>query len=85
MQLTRTEIINKLQEILISADGDNQSILNGFNENSRLTTDFGFSSVNILYLVIAIEEEFDIRFDNVSMSDFETLGDVVNYIENKLK
>ena len=36
-------------------------------------------------MVIAIEEVFSIRFDNVGMSDFETLGDVVDYIEKKIR
>ena len=44
----------------------------------------GFFAIK-LYMVIAIEEEMDIRFENVGASDFETLGDVVNYIEAKLK
>jgi acyl carrier protein len=36
-------------------------------------------------MVIAIEEEFGIRFENVGTADFETLGQVVDYIEAKLK
>ena len=47
--------------------------------------DFGFSSVSMLYMVIAIEEVFNIRFEDVGVSDFDTLGDVITYIEGKLK
>ena len=36
-------------------------------------------------MVIAIEEEFGIRFDDVGASDFVLLSDVVDYIEEKLK
>ena len=39
----------------------------------------------MLYTVIGIEEMFGIRFENVGMSDFKTLGDVVDYIEKALK
>ena len=50
----------------------------------RLVTDLGFSSVAMLYMVIAIEESFGVIFDNVSMGDFETLGDVLDYLEARL-
>lgn len=54
-------------------------------EESRLVEDVGLSSVGVLYIVIAIEEFFDIRFDNVGFADFKTIADVINYIEEKIK
>ena len=84
MQMTREEIIEELKSILLSADEKNRALVNSCTENTRLIADFGFSSVGILYMVIAIEETFHIRFDNVSVSDFETLGSVVDYIEARI-
>ena len=55
------------------------------SEQSSLVSDVGLTSVGILYIVIAIEEFFSIRFDNVGFGDFKTVGDVVNYIEKKLE
>jgi acyl carrier protein len=83
--MSRTEIIEKLKEILLAADDRNRDKVLACTEDSRLVADLGFSSVSMLYMVIAIEEEMNIRFDNVGTSDFETLGDVVTYIEAKLK
>ena len=83
--MSRTEIIGKLKEILLAADDRNRDKVLACTEDSRLVADLGFSSVSMLYMVIAIEEEMNIRFDNVGASDFETLGDVVTYIEAKLK
>ena len=83
--MSRTEIIEKLKEILIAADDRNRDKVAACTEESRLVADLGFSSVSMLYMVIAIEEEMGIRFDNVGASDFETLGDVVSFIEAKLK
>ena len=83
--MSRTEIIEKLKEILLAADDRNRDKVLACTEDSRLMADLGFSSVSMLYMVIAIEEEMNIRFDNVGASDFETLGDVVTYIEAKLK
>ena len=54
-------------------------------EDAVLTTDLGLSSVGMLYLVIAIEESFGILFENVTMGDFVTLRDVVDYLEEKTK
>lgn len=85
MQLSRSEIISKLKDILISADDRGSVDADKYQESSKLVTELGLSSVNILYMVIAIEETFGIYFDNVSMTDFETIGDVVDYIEEKLK
>ena len=84
MELTRTEIIDKLRDILLATDDRNQAVVAACTEDSRLTADLGFSSVSMLYMVIAIEEEFDIRFDDVGAADFDTLGDVVDYIEARL-
>ena len=68
-----------------TADERNEAIIQSATESSKLMADFGFSSVSMLYMVIAIEEVFQIQFDNVSVSDFDTLGDVVNYIEAAMK
>ena len=83
--MSRTEIIERLKGILLSADDKNRDKVETCTEDSRLVADLGFSSVSMLYMVIAIEEELNIRFDNVGTSDFETLGSVVDYIEAKLK
>lgn len=83
--MSRTEIIDKLKSILSCADENHSEIFSNCTESSKLVTDLGFTSVSTLFMVIAIEEVFAIRFENVSASDFVTLGDVVDYIEAKLK
>ena len=85
MQMNRDEITEKLKEIMLAADDRNNAAIYSCTEASNLSTDLGFSSVAMLYMVIAIEEEFGIRFENVGTSDFVTLGDVIDYIEGKLR
>lgn len=82
MQITREEIIEKLKDILLSAS-DDPHVLDRCTDGAKLQTDLGLSSVNMLYTVIAIEETFDIRFDDVTVTSFDTFGDVVGYIEKK--
>ncbi len=86
MLMTKPEIINKLKDILLVADGGNAEKINNADENTRLLEDLGLNSVNVLYLVIAIEEVFEIRFDDdTGVDSFSTVGDVADYIGGKLK
>ena len=84
MALSRTEIKENLKGIMEYAIRDNSVDLDSLDEASSLVTDLGLNSVGILYIVIAIEEEFSIEFENVGFSDFKTVGDVVDYIEEKV-
>lgn len=83
MAMTRTEIADKLKEVMVTATGD-PSLVEKCTEGSVLTTDLGLNSVGILFIVIAIEEFFSIRFDDVGFGDFKTVSDVLNYIEKKV-
>ncbi len=82
--MTRAEIIEKLKEIILQATGEDESSLDSCNEASNLTTDLGMNSIGLLFVVIAIEETFDICFDEDAVSDFKTVGDVVDYIESEV-
>lgn len=82
--MTRPEILEKLKEILLSMD-DRREQIDACTEDSKLRTYFGLSSVNLLYMVIAIEETFNIRFENVGMAAFDTIGDVVSYIAERIQ
>ena len=84
MAMSRSEIIEKLTDVMklaMPASGMDPATL---SEDSQLVNDLGLSSVGVLYVVIAIEEFFAIRFDDVGFADFKTVGDVINYIEKKL-
>ena len=82
--MTRSEIFEKLKEIMTVAMGGASEALENCEESSSLITDLGLNSVGILYVVIAIEEFFSIQFDDVGFNDFQTVGQVLDYIENKL-
>ena len=82
--MNRNEIKAKLCEIMKLAMPSLEISEETMNESANLANDLGLSSVGVLYVVIGIEEMFGIRFDDVGFSDFETLGDVINYIEKKV-
>ena len=85
MAMSRSEIKEKLADVMKMAMPNVELDVESLTEDSSLTSDIGLSSVGILYIVIAIEEFFNVRFDNVGFGDFKTIGDVVDYIENKLE
>ena len=72
MLMTRQEILENLKEILMDADERGSELVDKVSE------------VNMLYMIIATEEVFDIRFDDVGVNEFQTVGDVMDYIEGKL-
>lgn len=82
--MDRSEIIAKLGDIFHMVVGENSVDLADCDENTNLVDDLGLNSVGILYLVIAIEEFFNIRFDDVGTSDLKTVGQVVDYIQDKV-
>ena len=81
--MKREEIIERLRDLLLETDKRSATAIESCGEDANLSTDLGLSSVGMLYLVIAIEESFGILFENVSMGDFVTLRDVVDYLEKK--
>lgn len=46
---------------------------------SKLSTDLGVDSLNLMLLAITVEDEFKIRFE--SEASFETVQDIVDYVE----
>jgi acyl carrier protein len=82
--MNRNEIKAKLCEIMKLAMPSLEISEETMNESANLAVDLGLSSVGVLYVVIGIEEMFGIRFDDVGFSDFETLRDVIDYIEKKV-
>ena len=83
--MTRQEIFDKLKEIMLEADDRNREIVEKSTEETDLMNDFGFSSVNMLYIVIMIEESFDIRFSDLGVRDLRKVGDVISYISEELE
>ena len=83
--MSREQIIEKLKEIMTQTDDHDAQSISTCTEDSELRTDLGLTSVGMLYTMIIVEETFGITFDNVGMSDFVKVKDVVDHIEKALK
>jgi acyl carrier protein len=84
MQLSRSEILEKLPEIMISINDSEREKIEKTTEDTRLIEDIGLNSVGMLYLVIVIEESFQIKFEEVTTTTFDTIGKVIDYIEARM-
>lgn len=82
--MDKKAIREKLGDIFKLVMGENAADLANCGEDANLVNDLGLNSVGILYLVIAIEESFGIRFDDVGTSDLKTVGQVADYISSKV-
>lgn len=81
--MTRNDILEQLKQVFTIAVGDDVDV-SKVNEDASLTDDLGLNSVGILYVVVAIEEQFGIEFDELGFSDFTTVKSVIDYIEQKI-
>ena len=84
MAMSRNEIIEKLVDVMKLTMPDTGVDLSALREDMTLVGDLGLTSVGVLYNVIAIEEFFNIRFDDVGFADLKTVGEVVDYIDQKI-
>ncbi len=50
---------------------------------SSLREDVGINSIGLLYMAMAVEEEFGIKFTNEDFNSIQTVADVVTCIESK--
>ena len=51
---------------------------------AELTGDLGINSLELADLVYACEEKFNIEIDDDDLHNFNTVGDVVRYLESKV-
>lgn len=75
------ETFIKLKEILerIMPDNDYSNI----TEESDIKNDLGLNSIGFLYLVLGIEEEFNVEIHNINADEFKKVKDVINYLDKK--
>ena len=77
------EIFQKMRELVaeqFALDADEVSMTTSFED------DLGADSVDLVELVMAMEEEFEMgETQEEDLGSLKTVGDVVNYISGKLK
>lgn len=80
--MTELEILEQLKKIFTLVINRSTDV-NIMTLDAKITSDLGVSSVGLIYLMVAIEEQFSIDMSDVTFNSFETVGDVVQYIKAK--
>ena len=63
---------------------ENEIDLDTITPDAHIFEDIGINSIGMLYMAVALEEEFGIKFTNEDFPAMKTVKDVVNCIEGKL-
>ena len=79
--MDREEIFSGLREILKTIEGHDDAVIDAATESSSLKNELGLNSIGMLYIMITIEEKLDVSFENTNANDFQTVGDVIDFIE----
>lgn len=81
--MTKEQIIEKLKEIFKLVIHNNVD-LSKVTLETNIIKDLGVNSVGLVYLVIGIEEMFEVDMSEVTFNTFETVGDVVGFIKENI-
>lgn len=76
------EIKDKVLKILDKYIFD-KTIWKSAPENPKIIADLKINSARIVDIIIDIEEEFDIEFDNKSLEKAISLNDIISTIDQK--
>ena len=72
------EIFDKVKEIIVEQLGVNEDSI---TNDASFIDDLGADSLDIVELVMALEEEFDIEIPDNDAEKVVSVGDVVDYIK----
>ena len=75
------EIFEKVKEIIVEQLGTPEASI---TMESSFLDDLGADSLDIVELIMALEEEFDIEIPDADAEKVVTVGDVVDYIKENV-
>ena len=79
--MSSEEIFDKIKEIIVEQLGVSEDSV---NEDASFIDDLGADSLDIVELIMALEEEFDIEIPDTDAEKVVTVGDVVEYIKDNV-
>ena len=79
--MSSEEIFNRVKEIIVEQLGVAED---NVNEEASFIDDLGADSLDIVELIMALEEEFDIEIPDTDAEKVVTVGDVVEYIKDNV-
>ena len=77
--MSSEEVFDKVKEIIVEQLG---VVENAVTEEASFIDDLGADSLDIVELIMALEEEFDIEIPDADAEKVVTVNDVVDYIKD---
>lgn len=75
-------VFDKIKDIIVEQlDVEEDAV----TMEASITEDLGADSLDVVDLVMSIEESFDVEIPDEEVENIKTVGDIVKYIENKVK
>jgi len=74
------ESMERIKKIIVDRLGVDESKI---TENSSFVDDLGADSLDIVELIMAFEEEFDIEISDEDAEKMKTVGDAINEIRKR--
>lgn len=62
---------------------DDDIDFDAINLETKIFQDLNLDSISTIYLVLSIQEQFNIKLDNENIKGIVTVGDLVKYIDEK--
>lgn len=78
--MTTVERMKKVLDLVFEGEIDSSAV----SETDNLRKDLEMNSISMLYMVMGLEEEFEIKFENSDFENMNTVADVISCIEGKL-
>lgn len=72
--------LKKVKAIIVDIMGVDESEI---GENTDFVNDLGADSLDIVQMLIAMEKEFGIAFNDKEMASIKTVNDAVTYIDTR--
>ena len=78
--MAKEEIIDKLKELVVDQLGVEEDEV---TMEATMQDDLGADSLDLVDLVMSVEEEFGVKVADEDLENIKTVGDIVNYIEER--
>jgi len=78
--MAKEEIFDKLKELVADQLGVEEDEV---TMEATMQDDLGADSLDLVDLVMSVEEEFGVKVADEDLENIKTVGDIVNYIEER--
>ena len=78
--MAKEEIFDKLKELVVDQLGVEEDEV---TMEASMQDDLGADSLDLVDLVMSVEEEFGGKVADEDLENIKTVGDIVNYIEDR--